>query len=66
MDGGAFGSPVAAVNVANIANGSIGHRIVQASRIRIFQDPSGSTHQSTQVPENTSIQVWYCELYNII
>jgi hypothetical protein len=66
MDGGAFRSPVAIVNVANTAIGSVGHRIVPASHIRLFQDPNGSTHQSTQVPENTSTQVWYCELYNII
>jgi hypothetical protein len=66
MDGGAFGSLVAVVNVANIAIRSVGHKIVPASRIRLFQDPSGSIHQSTQVPENTTIQVWYCELYNII
>jgi hypothetical protein len=66
MDGGAFGHHVAVVNVANTTIGSVGHRIVRASRIRIFQDPSGSTHRSTQVLENTSTQVWYCELYNII
>jgi hypothetical protein len=66
MDGGAFWSPVAVVNVANTAIGSVGHKIVLASHIRVFQDPSGSTHRSSQVPENTSTQVWYCELYNII
>jgi hypothetical protein len=66
MDGGAFGSPVAVVNVANTAIGSVGHIVDPASRIRLFQDPSGSTHRSTQVLENTSTQVWYYELYNII
>jgi hypothetical protein len=54
MDGGAFGSPMAAMNVANTAIGGVGHRIVQASHIRLFQDPSGSTHRSIQVSENTS------------
>jgi hypothetical protein len=44
MDGGAFGSPVAIVNVANIAIGSVGHKIVPTNRIRLFQDPNGSTH----------------------
>jgi hypothetical protein len=66
MDGGAFGSLMAVVNVANTAIGSVGHIIIPASHIRLFQDPSGSTHRCTQVPENTSTQVWYCELNNII
>jgi hypothetical protein len=66
MGGGAFESTVAIMNVANTTIGSVGHRIVPANRIRLFQDPSGSTHRSTQVPENTTTQVWYCELYNIV
>jgi hypothetical protein len=57
MDGRAIGSPVAVMNVANIAIGSVGHRIVPTSRIRLFQDPSGSIHRSTQVLEDTSTQV---------
>jgi hypothetical protein len=57
MDGGAFGSPVAAVNVANIAIGSVGHRIVQANCIRPFQDPNGSIHQTTQVPERGTVEL---------
>jgi hypothetical protein len=44
MDGGAYRSHVVVVNVANTAIGSVGHRIVPASHIRLFQDPSGSTH----------------------
>jgi hypothetical protein len=33
MDGGAFGSCVAAVNVANTGIGSVGQRVIRASRI---------------------------------
>jgi hypothetical protein len=57
MDGGAFGSFVAAVNVANTAIGSVGYRIVRASRIKLFQDPTRSTHQSTQVPERGIVEL---------
>jgi hypothetical protein len=66
MDGRPFGSPMAVANVANTAIGSVGHKIILASRIRLFQDPSGSTHRSTQVPETQVHKCWYCELYNII
>jgi hypothetical protein len=66
MDGGAFKNRMAVVNVANTAIGSVGYKIIRASRIRLFQDPSRSIHRSTQVSENTSTQVWYCELYNRI
>jgi hypothetical protein len=54
MDGGSFGRPVAAMIVANTAIGSVRYRIIWANRIRLFQDPNGSTHWSKQVPENTS------------
>jgi hypothetical protein len=57
MDGGAFGSPVAAINVANTAIGSVGQRVVRASRIRLFQDPSGSTHRNIQVPDRGSVEL---------
>jgi hypothetical protein len=57
MDGGAFGSLVAAVNVANTAIGSVGHKIVLASRIRLFQDPNGSTHRSTQVLKRSTVEL---------
>jgi hypothetical protein len=43
-------------------NWKCGHKIVLANRIKLFQDPNGSTHRSTQVPENTTTQVWYCEV----
>ena len=44
MDGGAFGSLVAIMNVPNTAIGSVGYKIVLVSHIRLFQDPNGSTH----------------------
>jgi hypothetical protein len=57
MDGGAFGSLVAAVNVANTGIGSVGQRVVQANRTRLFQDPSGSTHRNIQVPERGTVEL---------
>jgi hypothetical protein len=57
MDGGAFGSPVAAVNVANTAIGSVGQRVVRANCIRLFQDPSGSTHRNIQVPDKGTMEL---------
>jgi hypothetical protein len=49
MDGGAFGSPVAAATVATNACGSIGERIVRGSRTRLFQDARESIQRSTEV-----------------
>jgi hypothetical protein len=49
MDGRAFGSPVAAATVATNACGSVGERIVQGSRIRLFQDARESIQRSTEV-----------------
>jgi hypothetical protein len=57
MDGGAFGSPVAAANVANSAIASVGERIIRGSRIRLFQDPTESTHRSTEVREIDTVEL---------
>jgi hypothetical protein len=56
-DGGAFRSLVANLNVTSVAIGSVGHRIVRANRIRLFQDPSESTHQSTQLRERCTVEL---------
>jgi hypothetical protein len=57
MDGGAFGSPVAATNVANSAIVSVGERIIRGSRIILFQDPTESTHRSTEVREIGTVEL---------
>jgi hypothetical protein len=57
MDGGAFGSPVAAANVANSAIASVGEWIIRGSRIRLFQDPTELTHQSTEVWEIGTVEL---------
>jgi hypothetical protein len=56
-DGGAFGSPVANLNVASVAIGSVGYRIVRANCIRLFQDPSESTHRSIQLRERGIVEL---------
>jgi hypothetical protein len=56
-DGGVFGSPVANLNAASVASGSVGHRIVRANRIRLFQDPSESTHRNTQLRERGTVEL---------
>jgi hypothetical protein len=55
-DGGAFGSPIANLNVASVAIGSVGHIIVRASCIRLFQDPNESTHRSIQLRERGTVE----------
>jgi hypothetical protein len=49
MDGGAFGSPVATANVASSAIASVREQIIRGNRIRLFQNPTKSTHGSTEV-----------------
>jgi hypothetical protein len=56
-DGGAFGSPIANFNAASVAIGSVGHRIMRANRIRLFQDLSESTHRSTQLRERGTVEL---------
>jgi hypothetical protein len=56
-DGRAFGSPVANLNAASIAVGSVEDRIVRANRTRLFQDPSESTHRSTQLRERGTVEL---------
>jgi hypothetical protein len=49
MDGGAFGSHVAAATVATNACGSVGERIVRGSRTRLFKDIRESIQRSMEV-----------------
>jgi hypothetical protein len=57
MDGGAFGSLVAAANVAISGIASVGERIIRGSRIRLFQDPTESTHRSIEVREISTMEL---------
>jgi hypothetical protein len=57
MDGGAFRSLVAVVNVTNSAIVSMGERIIRGSRIRLFQDPTKSTHRSAGNRHNGASRV---------
>jgi hypothetical protein len=56
-DGRAFGSPIANLNAASVAIGSVEHIIVRANRIRLFQDPNESIHRSTQLRERGIIEL---------
>jgi hypothetical protein len=47
---------VAAANVANSAITSVGEQIIRGSRIRLFQDPTELTHQSTEVREIGTVE----------
>jgi hypothetical protein len=57
MDGRAFGSPVAAATVATNACGSVGERVVQGSRIRLFQDVRESIQRSTEVRGTGTVEL---------
>jgi hypothetical protein len=57
MDGGAFGNLVAAANVAISGIASVGERIIRGSCIRLFQDPTESTHRSTEVREISTMEL---------
>lgn len=57
MDGRAFGSPVAAVNAMTRPPRSVGERIIRATRIRLFQEPSPSTQQGAEVRERGIVEL---------
>jgi hypothetical protein len=57
VDGRAFGSLVAAATVATNACGSVRERVVQGSRIRLFQDARESIQRSTEVRGTGTVEL---------
>ena len=57
MDGRVFGTLVAAASVAIDACGSVGERIVQRSRISLFQNARESIQRSTEVQGRGTVEL---------
>ena len=56
-NGRTFGSPVAVVNVATDACGSVEERIVQRSCVSLFQDARESIQRSTEVQGRGKVEL---------